>query len=64
MVKFVEQNLIKHSDYALFSIQVPRAKLRFDVLFKKFHPRINLTTFFLTKTYLLNTIIPILGHEN
>jgi hypothetical protein len=25
-------------------------------LFKKFHPRINLTTLFLTKTYLLNTI--------
>jgi hypothetical protein len=22
----------------------PRAKLRFEVLFKKFHPRINLTT--------------------
>jgi hypothetical protein len=31
------------------------AKLRFEVLFKKFHHRINLTTLFLTKSYLLNT---------
>jgi hypothetical protein len=37
--------------------------LRFEVLFKKFHPRINLTTFFSTKTYLLNPINPFLGHE-
>jgi hypothetical protein len=36
--------------------------LRFEVLFKKFHPRINQTTLFLTKTYLLNTI-KYLGHE-
>jgi hypothetical protein len=28
-------------------------KLRFEVLFKEFHPRINLTTFFFTITYLL-----------
>jgi hypothetical protein len=34
--------------------------LRFEVLFKKFHPRINLAT----KSYLLNTIKPFSGHEN
>jgi hypothetical protein len=32
-------------------------------MFKKFHPRINLTTLFLTKSYLLNTIKPFPGHE-
>jgi hypothetical protein len=37
--------------------------LRFEVLFKKFHPRINRTTLLFTKTYLLNTIKPFLGHE-
>jgi hypothetical protein len=42
----------------------PKAKLRLEVLFKKFYPRINLTTFFLTKSYLLNTIKPFSGHEN
>jgi hypothetical protein len=42
----------------------PEAKLRLEVLFKKFHPRINLTTLFLTKLYLLNTIKPFSGHEN
>jgi hypothetical protein len=41
----------------------PRAKLRFEVEFKKFYPRVNRTTLFLTKTYLLNTIKPFLGHE-
>jgi hypothetical protein len=50
--------------FALFPIQVPRAKLRFEVLFKKFLPRINLTTFFLTKTYILNTIKLFSGHRN
>jgi hypothetical protein len=39
-------------------------KLRLEVLFKKFQPRINLTTLSLTKLYLLNTIKPISGHEN
>jgi hypothetical protein len=34
--------------------------LRFEVLFKKFHPRINLATLFITKTY---TIKPFSGHE-
>jgi hypothetical protein len=43
---------------------VSRAKLRFEVLFKRFHPRINLTTLFLTETYLLNTIKPFSDHEN
>jgi hypothetical protein len=33
-------------------------------LFKKFHPRINLTTLFLTKIYILNTIKPFSGHKN
>jgi hypothetical protein len=39
-------------------------KLRLEVLFKKLHPRINLTTLFLTKSYLLNTIELFSGHEN
>jgi hypothetical protein len=38
-------------------------KLKLEVLFKKFHPRI-WTTLFLTKSYQLNTIKPFLGHEN
>jgi hypothetical protein len=42
----------------------PKAKLRLEVLFKKFHPRINLATLFSTKAYLLNTIKPFSGHEN
>jgi hypothetical protein len=42
----------------------PKAKLRFEVLFKKFHPRINRTTLFWTKSYLLNTINPFSGHQN
>jgi hypothetical protein len=50
--------------FELIPLQVPRAKLRFEVLFKKFHPGINLTTLFLTKTYLLNTIKPFSNHEN
>jgi hypothetical protein len=37
--------------------------LRFEVLFKKFRPRINLATLFFTKLYLLNTIKPFLGQE-
>jgi hypothetical protein len=57
MVKFVEQNC----DLALFP---PRAKLRFEVLFKKFHPKINLAIRFSTKSYLLNTIKLFSGHEN
>jgi hypothetical protein len=42
--------------FSIFPIQVPRAKLRFKVLFKEFHSRENLTTLFSTKIYLLNTI--------
>jgi hypothetical protein len=42
----------------------PKAKLRLEVLFKKFHPRLNLTTLSCTKLYLLNTIKPFSGHEN
>jgi hypothetical protein len=53
-----------NSGFALLPIQVLRVKLRFEVMFKKFHPRINLTTLFLTKTYILNTIQPFLGHKN
>jgi hypothetical protein len=42
----------------------PKVKLRFEVLFKRFHPRINLTTLFLAKIYLLNTIKLFSDHEN
>jgi hypothetical protein len=37
--------------------------LRFEVLFKKFHPRTNRTTLFVTKIYLLITIKPFLSDE-
>jgi hypothetical protein len=57
MVKFVEKTE-QNSDFALFLILDPEARLRFEILFKKTHPRINLTTLFLTKIYLLNTIKP------
>jgi hypothetical protein len=43
---------------------IPKAKLRLKVLFKKFHGRINRTTLYSTKSYLMNTIKQILGHEN
>jgi hypothetical protein len=33
-------------------------------LFKKFHPRLNRTTLFWTKSFLLNTIKPFSGHKN
>jgi hypothetical protein len=39
---------VKNSDFTLFPIQDPRVKVRFEVLFKKFHPRINMTTLFIT----------------
>jgi hypothetical protein len=42
----------------------PKMKLRLEVLFKKFHPRINLTTLFLTKSYLMSKIKLLSGHEN
>jgi hypothetical protein len=59
-LKKTEQN----SDFALFPILDPKARLRFEILFKKTHPRKNLTTLFLTKIYLLNTIKPFKNHEN
>jgi hypothetical protein len=62
MVKFVELDSV--SDFTLFPIQVPRAKLRFKVLFKEFHPKVNLTTVFFAKIYLLNTIKLFSDHEN
>jgi hypothetical protein len=42
----------------------PKAKLRLKVLFKEFHPRINLATLFSTKLCLLNTIKTFSGHVN
>jgi hypothetical protein len=42
----------------------PKVKLRLEVLFKKFYPRINLATLYLTKSYLVNTTKPFSGHEN
>jgi hypothetical protein len=47
-------------DFALF----PITKLRFEVLFKKFYPRIHLTSHFLINTHLLNTKNPFSGLEN
>jgi hypothetical protein len=64
MVKFVEQNLTKKKVILPYFPNNLKMKLRLEVLFKKFYPRINLTTFFLTKSYLLNTINPFSGHEN
>jgi hypothetical protein len=63
MVKFVEKTE-QNRDFALFPILVPKARLRFEILFKKTHPRINLTTLFFTKIYLLNTIRPFSSHAN
>jgi hypothetical protein len=61
-------NLLKktkqNSDFELFPILDPKARLRFEILFKKTHPRVNLTTLFLLKIYLLNTIKPFSSHEN
>jgi hypothetical protein len=49
----------------MFPIQVlSTAKLRFEVLFKRFHTRLNLTTLLLTKTYLLNTVKLLSDHKN
>jgi hypothetical protein len=57
MMKFVEKTE-QNSDFVLFPILDPKAMLKFEILFKKTHPRINLTTLLLTKIYLLNTIKP------
>jgi hypothetical protein len=61
MVQFVEKTE-QNSDFALFSILDPKARLRFEILFKKTQTRLNLTTLFLTKIYLLNTIKPFSSH--
>jgi hypothetical protein len=53
----------QNSDFALFSILDPKARLKFEILFKKTHSRINLTALFLTKIHLLNPIKPFLSHE-
>jgi hypothetical protein len=62
-MKFVEKTE-QNSDFSLFPILNPKARLRFEILFKKTHPRINVTTLFLTNIYLLNTIKPFQSHEN
>jgi hypothetical protein len=56
MVKFVEQT--GQNSFLPYFPYNPKAKLRFEVLFKKFHPRIHMATLFTTKSYLLNTIHP------
>jgi hypothetical protein len=53
----------QHSDFALFPLEDPKARPRFKVLFKIFHPRINLTILLWTKAYLLNPITPFSGHS-
>jgi hypothetical protein len=63
MVKFVEK-IEQNSDFALFFKLDPKARLRFEILFKKFYPRINMTTLFLTIMYLLNTMKPFSSHAN
>jgi hypothetical protein len=55
MMKFVEQNSTKIVILPYFPYNL-KMKLRLEVLFKKFHPKLNLTALFLTKSYLLNTI--------
>jgi hypothetical protein len=60
-IRWTKLNKIVILPYFPYNLKM---KLRLEVLFKKFHPRINLTTLFLTKSYLLNTIKPFSGHEN
>jgi hypothetical protein len=55
--------LPKWKKYFFGCILDPEAGLRFEILFKKTHPRINLTTLFLTKIYRLNTIQPFSSHD-
>jgi hypothetical protein len=52
-IRWTKLNKIVILPYFPYNLKI---KLRFEVLFKKFHSRINLTTLFLTKSYLLNTI--------
>jgi hypothetical protein len=50
----------QNSDFPLWD---PKSRFGFQVLLKKFHPRINLTSLFFTKSYLLNTINIFSGHS-
>jgi hypothetical protein len=60
-IRWTKLNKIVILPYFPYNLKM---KLRLEVLFKKFHPRINLTTILLTKLYLLNMIKPFSGHEN
>jgi hypothetical protein len=62
MVKFVEQT--GQNSFLPYFPYNPEAKLILEVFFKKFHLRINRTTLFLTKSYLLNTKNSFSGHGN
>jgi hypothetical protein len=42
----------------------PKAKLRLEVLFTNFLPKINRAKFYSTKLHILNTIKPFPGYEN
>jgi hypothetical protein len=52
-IRWTKLNKIVILPYFSYNLKM---KLRLEVFFKKFHSRINLTTLFLTKLYLLNTI--------
>jgi hypothetical protein len=52
-IRWTKLNKIVILSYFPYNLKM---KFRLEVLFKKFHPRINLTTLFLTKSHLLNTI--------
>jgi hypothetical protein len=60
-IRWTKLNKIVILPYFPYNLKM---KLRLEVLFKRFYPRINLTTLFLTKLYLLNTIKPFPCHEN
>jgi hypothetical protein len=60
-IRWTKLNTIVILPYFPYNLKM---KLILEVLFKKFHPRINLTTLLLTKLYLLNTIKRFSGHEN
>jgi hypothetical protein len=53
----VELNFSLFRNKIVFLSYFLRAKFRFEVLFKKFHLRINLTALVSTTSYLLNTIL-------
>jgi hypothetical protein len=60
-IRCTKLNKIVILPYFPFNLKV---KLRLEALFKKFNPRINLTSLFFTKLYLLNLIKPFYDHEN